>query len=152
MDHTLFLSFFFPTKFPAKVFALIPQIMQPLMRRLSYNQWVILSITLKFGDRGFLRTTHNAATLTKNSPTLRNSPSTASDKREIPVSHTSCQGIFAIACKDRISANNYEMISTSPAAGFHPFTRSHSDSLALAFVHEIILWKSQCPQGRWGWE
>lgn len=145
---------FSPQKSLPKFSALIPQIIQPLMRRLGYNQWIILSITLKSGDGEFLRTTHNttAATLTTNTPTLRNSPCTDYDKREIPVSHMGCQGIFATDCKDRISVNNYEIISTSPAAGFHPFIRSHSDSPALAFIHETILWKSQCPQGRWGRE
>lgn len=146
----------FPHKNPCQSFLLwYPKSYNhKLMRRLSQNQWVILPITLKSGDREFLRTTHNttAATLTTNTPTLKNSPSTAYDKREIPFSHMGCQGIFAIACKNRIPANIYEIISTSPAAGFHPFIRSYSDSLALAFIHETILWKSLCPQGRRGRE
>lgn len=84
---------------------------------------------------------HNktAAMLVTKTPTLRNSPSTAYDKRGNPVSHTLCQGIFAIACKGKISANNYEIISMSPAVGLHPVVGSCSNSLALVFTYEAIL-------------
>ena len=80
-----------------------------------------------------------AAMLMTNTLTQRNSPSAAYDKRGNPVSHTACQGIFAIACKGRISANNYEIISTSSAVELHPLVGSHSNSLAFVFIHEAIL-------------
>lgn len=144
--RSLFLSFVFLTQIPAKLFCFDAH-------RKSYNHWwedwvtngeLILSIKLKYGDGEFLRTTRNttAAMLMTNILTLRNSPSAAYDKRGNLASHTVCQGIFAIACKGRISANSYEIISTSPAAGLHPLVGSHRDSLALVFIHEAILWKS----------
>lgn len=87
---------------------------------------------------------HNttAAMLMTNTLTLRSSPSTAYDKRGSPVSHTLCQGLFAIFCKGRISANNYEIISTSAAVGLHPVVGSPTNSLALVFIHEAIMWKN----------
>lgn len=144
---------FSPQKIPAKVFCFDTPNHTTTKEKTELEQlsYFVHYTEIRAGE--FLRTAHNtiAATLTTNTPTLRNSPSTDYDKREIPVSHTGWQGIFATDCKDRISANNWDNfnITSSRAPSFHQITQWQPCTCLYTWDN---LWKSQCPQGRWGKE